>query len=77
MALAQISTGAYHGCGIGPAGRLYCWGDNAYGQLGDGSMTPRTTPVQVGLATNWSSVSAGRYHTCGIRAGALYCWGTT
>jgi hypothetical protein len=38
--------------------------------------TNRTSPVQIGVATNWTSVNAGTFHTCGIRSpGSLWCWG--
>jgi alpha-tubulin suppressor-like RCC1 family protein len=58
------------------AGRLYCWGYNASGQLGDGTTTKRNVPTLVsGGFTDWSSVSVGVEHTCGLRAGMLYCWG--
>ena len=58
-------------------GKLYCWGINTAGQLGDGTETPRTSPKQIGTATDWKLVAASRYqHTCGIRgSGNLYCWG--
>ncbi|MEW6775093.1 MAG: Ig-like domain-containing protein [Bdellovibrionota bacterium] len=69
-----VSAGASHTCGIW-SGRLYCWGNNGYGQLGDGTQTERPTPSPVGMEDRWSSLSVGDRHTCAIRAGALYCWG--
>jgi alpha-tubulin suppressor-like RCC1 family protein len=58
-------------------GKLYCWGINTAGKLGDGSETQRHVPKQIGTSTDWRSISASRYqHTCGIRgSGNLYCWG--
>lgn len=69
------------GCAINAAGRLYCWGDNTYGSVGDGTTIQRTAPVQVsGNHTNWIQVSNDFYISCGIRGtggeGTLYCWGT-
>ena len=63
-----------HVCGI-HAGMLFCWGSNAYGRLGiPGPFA--TAPTRVGTATDWIEVSAGAFHTCGIRSGgSLYCWG--
>jgi alpha-tubulin suppressor-like RCC1 family protein len=72
-----VSAGGLHTCGIRTTGRLYCWGSDANGQLGNGAVTGnQTTPRQVaGGHTTWTSVSAGLFHTCGIRAGRAYCWG--
>jgi alpha-tubulin suppressor-like RCC1 family protein len=60
------------------AGELYCWGWNFMGQLGlgnSGAQTERTTPTRIGQASDWVAVAAGYEHTCGVRGGALYCWG--
>jgi alpha-tubulin suppressor-like RCC1 family protein len=57
--------------------RLWCWGANGDGQLGDGTTTSSLVPVQVsGHATDWAAVSAGFFHTCGVKTdGTLWCWG--
>jgi alpha-tubulin suppressor-like RCC1 family protein len=63
-------------CGLRAAGQLYCWGSNADGEVGDGTMTDRLTPTRIGTAADWKDVSAGAFHSCGVRAdGSLYCWG--
>lgn len=57
-------------------GTLWCWGNNANGELGDGTTTDRTTPVQVGTESDWIWVGAGTSHTCAIQnRGTLWCWG--
>jgi alpha-tubulin suppressor-like RCC1 family protein len=62
-------------CGV-RSGALYCWGYNLYGQVGDGTTNNvRNSPVQVGSATDWQSVSAGSHFTCGMRGGAAFCFG--
>lgn len=73
----QLEAGFLHTCGIRDDGTLWCWGLNNTGQLGDGTEDiNRPSPVQVGSANDWSSVSPGYRHTCGIRAGGqLWCWG--
>ena len=43
-------------------GSLWSWGWNIYGQLGLGDITHRSSPVQVGSLTNWSSIAGGYYH---------------
>jgi hypothetical protein len=39
---------------------------NPYGQLGQGNIVHRSSPVQVGTLTNWKSVSSGYRHTAAI-----------
>lgn len=74
---ASISAGGDHTCGIRTSGRLFCWGQDTFGQLGDGGTnTDQPSPVQVGTGANWSRVSAGASHTCAIKTNArLFCWG--
>ncbi len=72
-----VDAGFHHTCGIRRSGRLYCWGSDRYGALGNGGENvDRQAPVQVaGGHTDWSTVSAGENLTCGTRQGRLYCWG--
>src|SRR5262245_3469444 len=74
----QVSLGEQHTCGIRVPGRLYCWGSDTDGRLGNGAPTgPQTTPTEVtGGFTDWVQVSAGPFHSCARRStGRLYCWG--
>jgi Regulator of chromosome condensation (RCC1) repeat len=74
----QVSTGSYHTCGIRTSGRLYCWGNDVSGQLGDGGTnTNQPVPTEVaGNATDWVAVDAGDFHTCALKSsGRLLCWG--
>jgi alpha-tubulin suppressor-like RCC1 family protein len=75
---ATIEGGLYHSCAVTAAGAARCWGDNAVGQLGDGTMVDRTTPVPVtGLSSNIVAVAAGSFHSCALTiAGAVVCWGS-
>jgi len=76
---SSVSTGGYHACGRRSNGRVYCWGDDLDGAVGDGGAgVDRANPVVVARGfTNWTSVSSGLTHTCGRRAtGRLYCWGS-
>ena len=73
-----MSTGGSHVCTIFDDTSLQCWGDNSFGQLGDGTTTDRLTMTQVGLDEGRTavSISAGRSHSCAIQDnGELVCWG--
>ena len=75
--VASISSGARHTCAVTAAGGVWCWGYNAYGELGDGTTTNGLVPVPVaGLSSGVSAVAAGGFHSCAITtAGATVCWG--
>ncbi len=62
----------------GDAGRIYAWGDNSLGQLGQGDTTARSTPALVNAATRrYSAITATRFETAVAIAtdGSLYAWG--
>jgi alpha-tubulin suppressor-like RCC1 family protein len=77
VTFTSITAGYLHTCGLTSAGAAYCWGLNTFGELGDNSTTQRLTPVAVQQGgVTFTSITAGRYHTCGLTgAGAAYCWG--
>jgi alpha-tubulin suppressor-like RCC1 family protein len=75
--VTQISGDGNHTCAVTTGGGVKCWGDNASGQLGDGTTTNRTTPVDVtGLTSGVVQVSASLYHSCAVTTGgSATCWG--
>ena len=75
--VADISAGFAHTCAVKTDGSVWCWGDNASGQIGDNSNTPRLTPAQVtSLGGPAAEVSANNSFTCARRTdGTLWCWG--
>ena len=72
-----ISAGGRHTCALMETDSVKCWGDNSFGQLGDGTLQSRLAPVNVsGLASGVAKVAAGADHTCALmQIGALKCWG--
>ena len=73
----SVSAGEESSCGVISGGAAYCWGHNAYGQLGDGDTTSRTTPVPVSGGVTFAQLGPGFRHTCGLTTGgAAYCWGS-
>jgi alpha-tubulin suppressor-like RCC1 family protein len=78
LAFVQIIAGGLgHTCGRTDSGKTYCWGDNAFGQVGDGSRVERTTPTPILGGLSFTRLDAGYRHTCGLATdGAVYCWGS-
>jgi alpha-tubulin suppressor-like RCC1 family protein len=73
---ATVSAGEQHTCAITTGRSLYCWGDNKWGQIGDGTDTERPSPKRIGTSGGWAQAIAGDFHTCAITTGkSLYCWG--
>ena len=64
----HISSGGYHTCGLrNNNGELFCWGRNDYGQLGDGTNNDKNIPIRIGNKSDWTHISSGVIHTCGLR----------
>lgn len=72
----QISNGWYHYLAIDQNGMLWSWGENGQGQLGDGTLLERNSPVQISSDTDWLFVAAGQSHSLALKAnGTLWGWG--
>ena len=76
----EIAVGGqtnYASCAIIYGGTIKCWGDNDYGQLGDGTTTQRNTPVSVSSITNASKIFLSKYdHSCALLDNSsVSCWG--
>lgn len=70
-----ISARGYS-CAVTSVGAVKCWGDNQFGQVGDGTMLHRSLPVQVtDLVSGATTVAASDNHACAIVFGGVKCWG--
>ena len=82
VTMGTVDAGWQHACTLGSNGRLWCWGDNTYGELGDGqggSFDPGNPqisgPVRV-TGGGWGSVSTNGANTCGVKHDRTgWCWG--
>jgi alpha-tubulin suppressor-like RCC1 family protein len=70
-----IAAGWAHTCAITPEGGVQCWGNNDYGQLGDGTNKKSNLPVDVVGISGASNIIAGSHHTCVLSGNAVWCWG--
>ena len=71
-----LSAHWQHACAIRDDQTLVCWGSNATGQLGDGTLVNRAQPAVVVGLSGVTAVAAGLSHTCAISAAGLSCWGS-
>jgi uncharacterized protein (TIGR02145 family) len=77
--VAQIAASHQHTCAVAD-GKIYCWGRNPYGQLGNSSTTDSLVPVAVDTSgvlngKTITQISSEYQHTCALASGKVYCWG--
>ncbi|MGE0789789.1 MAG: RCC1 domain-containing protein [Sandaracinaceae bacterium] len=73
--LSAIASSGSHVCRL-DLGALFCWGNNASGQLGDGTRNNSLVPLRIGQRSDFVDVGIGEGFSCALdRAGTLACWG--
>jgi alpha-tubulin suppressor-like RCC1 family protein len=71
-----VAAGAAHTCAVLLDGSTVCWGSNSDGQLGDGTITGSTRPVQVKNLGGAVALATGARHSCALTSeGYVHCWG--
>ena len=74
--LAMVAAGYYHTLALKSDGTVWAWGDNEYGQLGDGTTTERSAPVHVQLLSGITGIAGGGRHTVALKNdGTVWAWG--
>ncbi|MEW2624211.1 Ig-like domain repeat protein [Streptomyces sp. NPDC048106] len=73
-----IAAGGYHGLALTSDGHVLAWGRNSFGELGDGTTTSSSTPVEVRLpmGTHVTAIAAGINHSLALTSdGRVLAWG--
>lgn len=74
---SDVSAGySGHSLALTQDGSIWGWGYNANGQIGDGTIVPKSSPVQIGALTTWSQISAGGLFSAALKTDdTLWAWG--
>jgi alpha-tubulin suppressor-like RCC1 family protein len=79
ISFSEITLGNYHTCATTTSSTIYCWGDNISGQLGNGTNSSSSTPVEVTMPENvygLSRLGSGSDFNCAVgENNKFYCWG--
>jgi alpha-tubulin suppressor-like RCC1 family protein len=79
--IVAISAGNHHVLALDVDGYVWGWGKNQFGQLGNGTTSPSSTPVQVKVGPDTPlydivSIDAGFEHSMAIdNDGCIWVWG--
>ena len=68
----QVAAGNQHACAVRATGGVVCWGNNSYGELGDGTFDLRSTPVAVAGLADVAQIAVGNSNSCArLRSGGV------
>jgi len=75
--VTAIAAGNQHACALQSNQTVWCWGANAFGQIGGGAVGPYWAGAQVLGINNATAIAAGGDHTCALLStGGVRCWGS-
>jgi alpha-tubulin suppressor-like RCC1 family protein len=75
--LVELALGSEHACARTETGRVFCWGANGHGQVGNAFTAKQPTPTIVDGLEDAVSITAGARHSCAIvKGGSIVCWGS-
>lgn len=75
--ITEVATGFYHNLALAEDGTVWAWGDNAYGQLGNGTRIPSSTPLHIPSLVDITAINGGYCHSLALRSdGSLWAWGS-
>lgn len=77
--VTSVDVGWDHACAL-HSGQVWCWGRNAYGQLGNRTTTDNNGAVRAkknnnNELANATTMATGGFHTCAVTNGQVWCWG--
>jgi alpha-tubulin suppressor-like RCC1 family protein len=74
--VVSVAGGDQHSLAVRSDGTVWAWGNNGWGQLGNGTYTRSLTPTQVSGLTNVTAIAAGSLHNLALKAdGTVWAWG--
>lgn len=74
--IVGVGAGNQFSCALRNDGQVFCWGANAAGQFGNGSLAGSRTPMETAGPQRFVALSVGDLNVCGLEAtGAAFCWG--
>lgn len=76
QAAPAVAAGTNFSLALHDIGVVYAWGNNTFGQLGDGTTVLRSTPIKVANLSNITAIAAGANHAIALKAdGSVWAWG--
>ena len=73
--LVDLRVGGSSACASTDDGRVYCWGSDEFGQLGDGGAWASTTEPHLVAMPDLAHASVGAAHACALQGDQVACWG--